>query len=164
MKKMLKWFNVLGVCLFLVACSTTTSTRDDKASESTSQAKTNENNNTTQADNTVTIRAIGDILLHDFVYDTALTGTGEYSFDSMFEPVKPYIENADITIANLETIAAGDTMALSSYPFFNAPSEIIDTLKNIGVDIVNNTSNHTMDLGPTGALESLKALKARKID
>ena len=107
MKKMLKWFNVLGVCLFLVACSTTTSTRDDKASESTSQAKTNENNNTTQADNTVTIRAIGDILLHDFVYDTALTGTGEYSFDSMFEPVKPYIENADITIANLETIAAG---------------------------------------------------------
>lgn len=163
MKKMLKWFNVLGVCLFLVACSTTTSTRDDKASESTSQAKTNENNNTTQADNTVTIRAIGDILLHDFVYDTALTGTGEYSFDSMFEPVKPYIENADITIANLETIAAGDTMALSSYPFFNAPSEIIDTLKNIGVDIVNNTSNHTMDLGPTGALESLKALKARKM-
>lgn len=115
-----------------------------------------------QSGQTVTIRAIGDILVHDTVFYDAATEQG-YSFDKMFEPVKQYIENADITIANLETIAAGEAIGLNrTYPLFNAPSEIIDTLKNyLGVDIVNNATNHTMDYGVEGALASIQALKQR---
>ena len=107
---------------------------------------------------TVRIRAIGDILLHDFVYNTVRSANG-YNFNSMLEPVKRYIENADITIANMETIVAGEQIGLGTYPLFNAPAEILDTLKYVGVDIVNNTSNHTMDMGGEGALLSIQQLK-----
>lgn len=108
----------------------------------------------------VTIRSIGDILIHDVVYEAAYTGES-YDFDWMFDSVKPYIENADITTANLEVIAAGDELSLSTYPNFNAPSQIIDTLNTIGVDIVNNATNHTLDRGVEGALASIRALQSR---
>ena len=39
---------------------------------------------------TVRVRAIGDILLHDFVYERARTANG-YNFDSMLAPVKSYL-------------------------------------------------------------------------
>ena len=113
-----------------------------------------------QEGSTVRVRAIGDILLHDFVYERARTANG-YNFDSMLAPVKAYLENADITVANMETIVAGESVGLGTYPFFNAPSQIVDSLKNVGVDIVNNVSNHTMDMGAQGVLASIKALKQR---
>ena len=119
-----------------------------------------QNSESSQGGQTVRVRAIGDILLHDFVYERARTANG-YNFDSMLAPVKSYLENADITVANMETIVAGESVGLGTYPFFNAPSQIVDSLKNVGVDIVNNVSNHTMDMGAQGVLASIKALKQR---
>lgn len=110
----------------------------------------------------ITVRSIGDILLHDYVYQNAQTETG-YDFDYMFEEVAPYISHADISIANLETIAAGDDLGVSTYPFFNAPNSIVTSLKNIGIDIVNNATNHTMDRGVEGALASITNLKRHKM-
>lgn len=107
------------------------------------------------------IRSVGDILLHDSVYNQAAQGDGSYDFSWMFTEVKPYLENADITTANLETLAAGTSIGLSTYPTFNGPAEIIDTLKDMGVDIVNNATNHTMDRGVDGALLSIQNLKDR---
>lgn len=111
-------------------------------------------------DQLVTIRSIGDILIHDTVYWNAATENG-YDFGFMFDPVRDYIGNADITTANLETLAAGNELGVSSYPLFNAPEEIIDELKILGVDIVNTATNHTMDFGAYGAYASIEALKER---
>lgn len=108
----------------------------------------------------VTIRSLGDILIHDTVYWNAATEEG-YDFGFMFDPVRDYIGNADITTANLETLAAGNELGVSSYPLFNAPEEIIDELSELGVDIVNTASNHTMDFGAYGAYASIEALKER---
>lgn len=108
----------------------------------------------------VTIRSLGDILIHDTVYWNAATEEG-YDFGFMFDPVRDYIGNADITTANLETLAAGNKLGVSSYPLFNAPEEIIDELSELGVDIVNTASNHTMDFGAYGAYASIEALKER---
>ncbi len=109
---------------------------------------------------TITIRSLGDILIHDTVYYDAATENG-YDFSHMFEPVRKYIGNADITTANLETLAAAGELGISNYPLFNAPEEIIDELKDLGVDIVNNATNHTMDFGAAGAHASIDALQAR---
>lgn len=117
-----------------------------------------ENNQTEQ----ITIRSIGDILIHDYVYNAAATEDG-YQFDSMLDPIKKYLENADITTANLEVLAGGDDLPLSTYPRFNAPSQIIDALKDAGVDIVNNATNHTLDLGSEGVHASIQALKNRQM-
>lgn len=65
----------------------------------------------------------------------------------MFAQVKPYLEKADITIANSESIIGGQEIGLSSYPQFNSPYEIGDVLKEVGVDVVNMANNHTLDRG-----------------
>lgn len=108
----------------------------------------------------VTIRSVGDILVHDTVFNDAWNGE-TYDFTKQFEAVKPYMENADITTANLEVIAAGDLTGAQTYPSFSSPPEIIDALKDAGVDIVTNATNHTMDHGAAGAHESLQALQER---
>lgn len=92
------------------------------------------------------LSAIGDILIHSTVYNAAKTSEG-YDFDPMFEKVKPYLEQADITVANSESIIGGSAIGLSSYPSFNSPFEIGDALKDAGVDVVAMANNHTLDRG-----------------
>ncbi|MBG9983563.1 CapA family protein [Aerococcaceae bacterium DSM 111022] len=108
----------------------------------------------------VTIRSVGDILVHDTVFNDAWNGEA-YDFTKQFEAVKPYMENADITTANLEVIAAGELTGPLTYPSFSSPPEIIDALKDAGVDIVTNATNHTLDHGAAGAHESIDQLQAR---
>ncbi|WP_075619512.1 CapA family protein [Paenisporosarcina indica] len=99
--------------------------------------------------------AIGDILLHQSVYKDAATDQGTYNFFPMFEQVKPFIESADIAIANQETMIGGKELGLSSYPIFNSPYEIGDALKDTGIDIVTLANNHTMDKGEKGILNAV---------
>lgn len=91
--------------------------------------------------------AVGDILLHQPVYKDAATPEGTYDFSSMFTQVKPFLESADIAVANQETMIGGKELGLSSYPLFNSPFEIGDALKDAGIDIVTLANNHTMDKG-----------------
>lgn len=94
----------------------------------------------------VSFSAIGDILLHEPVYRNAWNGN-TYDFNPMFEEIKPYIENSDISIANQETMIGGVEFGLSSYPSFNSPQSIGDTLKWAGVDLVTLANNHSLDRG-----------------
>src|SRR5699024_11431549 len=68
----------------------------------------------------ITLSAVGDILIHDRVYDDAETEEG-YDFSPMLAEVKPYLEEADITVANQETMIGGEEIGLSGYPSFNSP-------------------------------------------
>ena len=113
-----------------------------------------------EEESTVTIRSIGDILVHSDVYTTARTDTG-FDFSRMFEPVSEYMQDADITTANMEVPVAGEEFGLSGYPQFNAPPEIIDALKDSGVDIVNNATNHSMDRGDGGVVASTGNMRER---
>ena len=92
------------------------------------------------------LSAIGDILVHSTIYNDAKTENG-YNFDPMFEKVKPFLEKSDITIANSESIIGGSEIGVSTYPSFNSPFEVGDTLKNVGVDVVAMANNHTLDRG-----------------
>jgi poly-gamma-glutamate capsule biosynthesis protein CapA/YwtB (metallophosphatase superfamily) len=96
---------------------------------------------------TAKIAAIGDILIHSVIYYDAKTADGGYDFRPMFEPVKQYLEEADITIANQETMIGGTEIGLSTYPRFNSPYEVGDALKYVGVDVVTLANNHTLDRG-----------------
>lgn len=96
---------------------------------------------------TAKLVAIGDILLHQSVYDDAATPQGTYDFTPMFSKVKPYLESADLAIANQETMIGGTELGLSSYPMFNSPFEIGDALKEAGIDLVTLANNHTLDRG-----------------
>lgn len=113
-----------------------------------------------EEESTVTIRSVGDILVHSDVYTTARTDTG-FDFSRMFEPVSEYMQDADITTANMEVPVAGEEFGLSGYPQFNAPPEIIDALAGAGVDIVNNATNHSVDRGGGGVVASTGNMRER---
>lgn len=97
----------------------------------------------------LTIGAIGDILIHDWVYEDAYLG-GSYNFDPMFQNVKEVLEKPDILTANQESVLGGTEIGVSSYPMFNSPHEVADALVHNGVDIVSTANNHSLDKGEQG--------------
>ncbi|MCX8074532.1 MAG: CapA family protein [Clostridia bacterium] len=106
----------------------------------------------------VTISAVGDILIHDTIYKSSKVNN-TYDFRNIFEPVKQYIESCDIAIANLEVPVADESFSYSNYPAMNCPKEILDGLKYAGFDIVTNANNHTLDRGEKGLLSSIDNIK-----
>ncbi|WP_226577946.1 CapA family protein [Halobacillus litoralis] len=92
------------------------------------------------------LSAIGDLLIHKEVYNDAKTSSG-YNFEPMFQEVSQHLSNSDITFANSESIMGGAEIGVSTYPSFNTPFELGDTLKTNGIDIVSMSNNHTLDRG-----------------
>ncbi|MFS0863848.1 CapA family protein [Fredinandcohnia sp. 179-A 10B2 NHS] len=105
----------------------------------------------------MTLAAVGDILIHGTVYNDAKTADS-YDFKPMLAGVKEHLENADLTIANQETILGGTEIGLSTYPSFNSPFEVADALQDAGVDIVSIANNHTLDRGEKAILNATKYL------
>jgi poly-gamma-glutamate capsule biosynthesis protein CapA/YwtB (metallophosphatase superfamily) len=103
----------------------------------------------------VTLGAIGDILLHNRVYEDAKKPDGTYSFNKMFTLVKDILHKPDILVANQESMTGGTELGLSSYPMFNSPHEIGDALQDAGVDFVTMANNHTMDKKEKGILSAI---------
>ncbi|WP_066288351.1 CapA family protein [Bacillus sp. FJAT-29937] len=103
---------------------------------------------------TVTLGAIGDILIHDWVYNDAKTQSG-YDFTPMFQPIISVLQEPDLLLANQETILGGEEFGISSYPLFNSPQEVGDALLQAGVDIVSTANNHSLDKGEKGLVASI---------
>ncbi|MGV2938984.1 CapA family protein [Mesobacillus sp. LC4] len=108
---------------------------------------------------TVKIGAIGDILIHDTVYEDAFLSPG-YDFKPMLSHVREYLLQPDLLLANQETLLGGEEIGLSSYPMFNSPVEVGDALIDAGVDIVSNANNHSLDRSEKGVLASLSNMEA----
>lgn len=138
---------VIAVLSLLGAC-TSSSNSSMQANESSAPVQTITPTATpappVPVTSTITISAVGDILLHKAVYRDAAVGDG-YDFKPMFESVKPYLEKADITFANSESIMSGKEIGISDYPMFGSPVEIGEALKSVGVDVVSMANNHTLD-------------------
>jgi poly-gamma-glutamate capsule biosynthesis protein CapA/YwtB (metallophosphatase superfamily) len=107
----------------------------------------------------LTIGGIGDILIHDTVYQDAFNGT-QYNFNPIFENVKSILDAPDVLTANQESMLGGIDIGVSSYPMFNSPHEVADALVNTGVDIVSLANNHTLDKGERGILSATDYLNS----
>lgn len=107
----------------------------------------------------VKLGAIGDILIHDTVYEDAFVNPG-YNFKPMLSHVKEYLIEPDLLLANQETLLGGVEIGLSSYPMFNSPVEVGEAFIDAGVDIVSNANNHSLDKSEKGVIASLKNMEA----
>lgn len=145
---------IITIILLLSGCSTPTNNEiqlsNSAITENTSMLQENTAESELVAEpepivKTIQLSAVGDILIHDRVYNDASVGPNQYDFTPKIELVKPFMEKADITFANQETVIGGVEIGLSSYPTFNSPVEIGDALKDAGVDIVSMANNHTID-------------------
>ena len=109
-----------------------------------------------QATTRITLAAIGDLLIHESVYQSVYnSSTGRYEFAPIFKYVAPYLKNADCTIANLETRFAGPEVGYSGYPSFNCPASLGTAAREAGVDLLATANNHSLDKGWTGVVNTL---------
>ena len=98
---------------------------------------------------------IGDALIHSTVYQDAYQSDGSYDFKPMLSHIKPMVANYDLRYYNQETILGGSELGYSNYPRFNSPQEVGDAFLDAGFNLVSLATNHTMDKGEQGVLNSL---------
>ena len=105
----------------------------------------------------------GDALIHNSVFKDAALGDGNYDFTKQMEYIAPIIKNYDLAFYNQETIIGGKNLGISTYPLFNSPDEIGDCMINMGFNMVNLASNHSLDKGEAGILYSLNYWKGKDV-
>lgn len=116
-------------------------------------------------DTTITMSIIGDIMCHNTQYmDAYSEATKSYDFSYVFENIKDYTLNADITVGNLETTFAGKARGYSSYPTFNTPEILGQNLKDIGLDVLCTANNHSLDKGYNGLVSTIDELDKLGLD
>lgn len=98
---------------------------------------------------------VGDSLIHDGVYLDAKKSDGSYDFKPMLDDLKPIIKRYDLAYYNQETVLGGTELGLSGYPRFNSPYEVGDAFIDAGFNLVSLATNHTMDMGEKGVLNSV---------
>ena len=114
-------------------------------------------------DYTAKVFMVGDALIHDCVYtDAKRQGNGSYDFKPMIENIKSISSKYDLAYYNQETILGGTSMGLSHYPRFNSPHEVGDAFLDAGFNLVSLATNHTMDRGETGVINSVNYWKSKK--
>lgn len=109
----------------------------------------------TPKDPSLTMVMVGDALIHANVFNDAREGD-TFNFDPMFADVKEYITGYDLAFYNQESPFGGEKIGYSGYPLFNTPSEIGDTMLDMGFNLVSLANNHTLDKGATAAINSLE--------
>ncbi|MFO7154451.1 MAG: CapA family protein [Caldicoprobacter oshimai] len=107
---------------------------------------------------TVVISAVGDIMMHMPQIRAAEKPGGGYDFKDVFQEIKPYIENADIALANLETTIGTPEKGYSGYPRFSAPHELLEALRFAGFDVLTTANNHCLDWLEFGVVNTLNKM------
>lgn len=105
---------------------------------------------------------VGDSLIHSSVYQDAHQADGSYDFKPMLEGIKPISSKYDLAYFNQETILGGKELGLSNYPRFNSPTEVGDAFIDAGFNMVSLATNHTMDKGEQGVINSVNYWKTKK--
>lgn len=117
-----------------------------------------------------TIASQGDLLMHKYLFtgdsrfpSDCNLGDGKYNFDSIFQYVRPYISEADLSVVNLETTLGGEDYPYSGNPFFNCPDPLADSLAGTGYDIVLTANNHCGDTTVAGLKRTVEQIRSRNL-
>ena len=108
---------------------------------------------------TISILGVGDIMFHMPQILSAKLDDGTYDFNPPFQYVKKHIEEADIALANFETVTAGNDIKFSGFPRFNSPIETVAALKETGFDILSTANNHSLDRGKNGIIATIENIE-----
>ncbi len=120
----------------------------------------------------VKISFTGDlILLRDMVERAYIAQDDTFNFDEMFEHVKDYWAEDDLSIAVFEgpvasadngysTSCYGDNIPL----YLNFPVSFAKAVKKAGIDFVTTANNHLLDQGIEGYMETLDVLDSIHLD
>ena len=107
----------------------------------------------------LTIRMVGDDLIHGIIYQTYQQADGTFNFDPLFANMKEEIQAADIAIINQETIMVSNPAQIHDYPNFGTPESIGHAIAAAGFDVVAHATNHAMDQGISAVLNTVQFWK-----
>jgi len=121
-----------------------------------------------------TIAAVGDVMVMSTQINDAKSGDS-YDFNPDFDLIRPYIQKADIAVANLETPVAGNDAGYSvsgtpmpdgktGLSYFNAPTQILDALKEAGFDVLGTANNHALDKDKGGLESTIRNIRAAGLE
>lgn len=123
-----------------------------------------------------TIAAVGDVMAHMGVVESAAAHGqevgDEYDFDPMFADIAPIVDAADLGFCNLETTLSPDNVDVyggrdrrtaSGAPLFHTPWQLARTLSDVGFDVCSTSNNHATDAGIDGVRSTLDLLEAHDI-
>jgi poly-gamma-glutamate synthesis protein (capsule biosynthesis protein) len=113
-------------------------------------------------DSKVDLVFAGDAMQHSAQIEAASNGDGTYSYDEYFAAIKPYIENADYAVVNLETPLGGKPY--TGYPCFSAPESYLTALTDAGFDLMLAANNHTLDRRDKGVLQTISQFEKQETD
>ncbi|CAN5729915.1 hypothetical protein BH10ACT1_BH10ACT1_40070 [soil metagenome] len=118
-----------------------------------------ETTTTAHGPSAITLAFAGDLLPHGPVNSQAARygrQSGKaYDYDPMLAPMQPIISGADVAICHMEVPVAPPGQAVSSYPSFGSPPELVDAARDTGYDGCSNGSNHSLDRGRAGIQATL---------
>lgn len=109
----------------------------------------------------VSFVAVGDNLIHDTIYEQAAArSSGGYDFEYAYQNIAHKIESKDIAVLNQETIISTEHN-VSNYPQFNSPVEVGEEMLEIGFDVFNIATNHSVDCGEKGLISTINYWKSK---
>ena len=106
---------------------------------------------------TLTIRFLGDVMMHSAQIADAHRSGDEYDFSSYFRLIEDDIRDADIAVANMEFTLAGEPY--TGYPCFSAPDTLAYHLVDCGFDVFLAANNHIFDKGTKGVLRTIRTYR-----
>ena len=110
-----------------------------------------------------------DVVRMTFVGDVLLDGTvaaamKKSGYDYPYVYARKFFEEADISLANLETPVTTKGVPAEDKQFvFKTAPEALPEMLNSGIDIVNLANNHVLDQGTQGMLDTIAHLDAAGI-
>lgn len=154
-------FSAVIALVFCLTIITVMFSTGEKVPDATGTAETTEaevSSGTPYVVSTAKIGSAGDVLIHKPILESARnSSTGEYSFNKLFTYTKSVVEDFDYFVLNLETTLGGNEgRNYSTYPMFNSPDSLLDSLKNMGVDCLLTANNHSYDTGESGMLRTVQ--------
>lgn len=125
-----------------------------------SPLKNNSNNIETKKDQIYKLKllATGDGLIHSVIFRNYYKN-GVYNFTDAVKYVKDIVKDYDIAYYNQETPAGDDSIKYSGYPMFYTPSAYVDAMRDAGFNTISLASNHSLDKGEKGILNTVKYFK-----
>ena len=109
---------------------------------------------------TIHIKAAGDLNVTTNVVDAGLAASG-FDFTRAFMDVAPILSDAELTILNLEGNICGEPYGSAST---SAPKELLDGLRNAGVDLVQMANSCAINNGLIGMTTTLQAVRTAGIE
>lgn len=109
---------------------------------------------------TIHIKAAGDLNVTNTVINAGVA-VGGYNYTRAFMDVATTLSDADLTVLNLEGNICGEPYGSDTT---SAPRELLDGLRNAGVDLIQMANSCTINNGLIGLTSTLQTIRAAGLE